>query len=278
MTAVVATRRRVETVATATLLAAALVLYLPVLRDLVAIWRDVPYYSYGFLVPVFSGYLVWEARRTLTTLVPAPAPAGLLVLCGALTLLAAGTVAGSLSVRTLSLPIALVGIVLATQGVARTRCVAFALGFLALITPLPEGAIPALSLPLQQLAAVVTEHTLRALGAPVARHDLYVALPSVVLHVTEACNGLRFLLAMVVVGVAFAGTTQRRLGTRVAVVAAALAIGLAANLVRVTGTGVLALVWGPGAALGLPHQVWGKTVYAIMLLPFVAVVLMLRRR
>jgi exosortase len=278
VTSLVAPRRRAESVGAAALAAAAILLYVPVMRDLFLLWRDVPYYSYGFLVPVFSAYLAWDARRVVAASLPVPAPVGLVMLGAGLATLALGGAAGSLSARTLSMPVVALGVVMATQGIARARALGFAIGFLALMTPLPDGAIPALSLPLQRLAAVVAEHALRVLGIHVVRHDLFLALPGVTLHVTEACNGLRFLLAMIVVGIAFAGTTQRRALTRAGVIVAALAVAIVANLVRVTGTGVLAVLWGPAAALGMIHLAWGKLVYAMMLVPFAAVVLFLRRR
>src|SRR5207249_2273690 len=37
-------------------------LYWEVVRDLVRDWWDDPNYSHGFLVPAFSGYLVWQQR------------------------------------------------------------------------------------------------------------------------------------------------------------------------------------------------------------------------
>jgi len=118
---------------------------------------------------------------------------------------------------------------------------------------------------------------LRALGSSVTRDELFLTLPSVTLHVTEACNGLRFLLAMLVIGTAFAGTTQRRPRRGVALVLAALTLAVVANLLRVTGTGVMAELWGARAAVGLPHIVWGKVVYAAALVPFAALVLCMRR-
>src|SRR5205814_9247558 len=135
-----------------------------------------------------------------------------------------------------------------------------------------------LPLPLRRLAALVAEHALGALGVAVTRNDLYLRLPSVTLHVTEACNGLRFLLAMLVIGVAFAATTQRRPLRRAGIVLAAIAVAVLANLARVTGTGVMAELWGASAAVGLPHAVWGTTVYALELVPIVGHDHVIRRR
>jgi exosortase len=278
-----AARRRTDTTAALGLGAAVVALYVPVLRELVAVWLHVTYYSYGFLVPVFSAYLVLDALRDDVRAdrggrMSELHGGGLVMMAAGLAVLGLGVAAGSLALRTLSLPVVLLGVALTTLGPALARRLAFPIGFLVLMTPLPDGVLPALSLPLQQLAAFVAEHALRALGIAVARDELFLKLPSVTLHVTEACNGLRFLLAMLVIGTAFAATTQRRPWRRAAIVAAAVAVALLANLARVTGTGVMAELWGAGAAIGLPHVIWGKVVYVAALVPFIAFVLIMRRR
>ena len=275
-------RRRTDTSAAAIVGAAVIALYVPVLRELFALWLHGTYYSYGFLVPIFSAYLVWDAlnedaRRNGAVGLSELDPAGFAIMAAGLAGLGFGVSAGSLTLRTLSLPVVLMGVAVATLGPALARRLVFAIGFLVFMTPLPEGMLPAVSLPLQRFAAFVAEHALRALGISVARDDLFLTLPSVTLHVTEACNGLRFLLAMLVIGAAFAGTTQRRPLRRAAIIGIAVSIAVVANLARVTGTGVMAELWGARAAIGLPHVIWGKVVYVAALVPFVGLVLILRR-
>ena len=278
-----APRRRTDTGAAAVLGAAVIALYVPVLRELFALWLHGTYYSYGFLVPIFSAYLVWDALTNDAggngeVAISQLDSGGLVLMAAGLALLGLGTAAGSLTLRALSLPVVLMGAAVATLGPVEARRLAFAIGFLVFMTPLPDGVVPAVSPPLQRLAAVVAEHALRALGISVVRDDLFLMLPSVTLHVTEACNGLRFLLAMLVVGAAFAGMTQDRPMRRAVIVAAAVVIAVVANFARVSGTGVMAEVWGASAAIGLPHIVWGKIVYVAALVPFVALVVIMRRR
>ena len=234
-----ASRPRAETTAAVALGVAALALYLPVLRDLVSVWLRVTYYSYGFLVPLFSAYLAREAWNASDGAPPRPAPAGLLVTAAGLTTLALGIAADSLSLRALSLPGVLLGLVLLTLGPAHARRLAFPIGFLVFMAPLPEGALPALSLPLQRLAALVAEHALGALGVAVTRDDLYLRLPSVTLHVTEACNGLRNMMLFIAVCSAVAFTVKRPLIEKAIIMLSAVPIALIANLVRITATAVL---------------------------------------
>ena len=277
MRELVAGRPRVE-LAAALLGAALLALYTPVLRALVLVWTDVPYYSYGFLVPIFSAFLAHDAREELARQPLAPSRSGIGLLVAGLALLLVGLRADSLTLQTLSLPLSLAGALVLVYGPARTRVLAFPLAFLVFMAPLPDGVLPALSLPLQHAAAVAGEWLLWLIGVPVVRDGLYVTVPSVRLHITEACNGLRFLLAMVVIGVAFAGTTQTGWRRRALVVGAAIAAALVGNWLRVAGTGMMAQLYGHEAAEGFYHVAWGKAIYAAMLVPFALLVMTLRRQ
>ncbi len=249
--------------------------YVPVARALVTLWHTNPYYSYGVIIPFFAAYVVWDSRRAL-----AGAPAwwvpGLAFAVIGLGILAIGSALDSLALRTLSLPLALAGLGLFTLGRERFRAFAMPVAFLALMAPLPAAAIPALSVPLQDAAAFSTELALRAVGIPVARDGLYVHMPDVTIWVSEACNGLRFLLAMTIVGIAFAWLTQRGIARRVGVLVAAIVIAIVANWLRVAGTALIAHAYGVAAASGAPHIVYGKIVYGAMLVPFLLVVLWMR--
>lgn len=249
----------------------------PVLVDLVGAWSGGGYYTYGYLVPLFSAFLVWDERRTLAG-PPAWRLEGLVVVAAGFGLLLVGGSIQSLSLRGLSLVIAVAGLALFALGPARFRRLSFATAFLVFMTPLPHGVIPAVSLPLQRLAAASTGTVLALIGVPVTRDGLLLELPTVTLQVTEACNGLRFLLAMTVLGVAFAWATRARLGERAVIVAAALLVAIGANVVRVIGTALLADLYGPEAAMGFFHLAYGKVVYLAALVPFVAFVIRLRRR
>ena|GEM_PF-653692 len=269
---------RAQAAGTGLVTAAALVaLYAPVARDLVGVWASERYYSYGFLVPVFSAWLLWDARARLWPLRPAWSATGAALVGGGLALLALAAADGSLSLRALSLPLVLGGLARLALGPERARAAAFAVGFLAFMAPLPDGVLPAVSEPLQRLAAWFTTGVLLAAGIPALREGLLVRIPGVELHVTEACNGLRFLLAMIVLGTAFAWTTQTRAARRALVLALAVVVAIAANLVRVAGTGLIAHYWGPEAVMGFAHVTYGKLVYLAMLVPFIGGVLLLRR-
>src|SRR5689334_6113970 len=67
-------------------------LYWPVLRDLSAQWWDDANYNHGFLIPLFSGFLIWRERRLLRAIPPSGSALGLPVLLGGIGLLLLGDI------------------------------------------------------------------------------------------------------------------------------------------------------------------------------------------
>lgn len=252
-------------------------LYGPALRDLFALWTTVPYYSYGLLVPLWSAWLAAGARSRVAAVPVRRDLTGLILVVAGLAALAFASAHGSLTTAVLSLPVVLTGLGRFALGREAFRPLAFPVAFLALMTPLPPSAIPALSLHLQHLAAWFTGGVLTAVGIPFVRDGVFVHLQAVTVHVSEACNGLRFLLAMTVLGVAFGWATGRGPACRTVVLGAAVGAAIAANLARVAGTTILVQFWGPAASTGLFHQVFGKTIYLAALAAVFLLVLRLRR-
>jgi exosortase len=253
------------------------VLYGPALRDLLTLWSHVPYYAYGVLVPIWSAWLAAGATARVAALPHRREPAALVVVAAGLATLALAVSLRDLTLAMLSLPLVLGGLGRFALGREAFRPLVFPVAFLALMAPLPPGLLPVLSHHLQQLAAWFTGGVLTALGIPFLREGVYVHLRPVTVHISEACNGLRFLLAMVVLGIAFGWTTRRGTGVRVLLAGVAIVTAVAANLVRVAGTTVLVDAWGPAASTGLFHNLFGKAIYLVALGAFVLVVVRLRK-
>jgi len=189
----------------------------------------------------------------------------------------AGLVTASLTLAALAIPAAVLAATLIVFGPDGVRTLAFPIGFLLLLTPLPAAVVDRLSLVSQHLAAYTAEAALHGLRVPVQREGLTLDVGAVSLEITRACNGLRFLSAAFVTGVAAAWASGRSAGRRGLIVGAAGLAGVVGNLVRVTGTAVIAWT-APAAVAGTPHLVFGKLVYLVVGGVFaLAVITVLRR-
>lgn len=243
--------------------------YWRILPDLVRQWWDDPNYSHGFLVPFFSGYLVWAGRDRLQAAIrhARASWAGLLVLLTGLGMLVLGDIGAENYLSRGSLIVVLAGLILFHLGPSVLRQVAFPMTFLLFMVPLPAILFYAVTFPLQNLAAQNAAWALDLLGVPVLLDGNVLHLSQITLGVTEACSGVRSLISLLALAMAWAYLTLDRRWAMVVLVASALPITIAANAVRIISTGLIGQWFGMSYAQGFFHTFSG---WLIFLVAFVA--------
>jgi exosortase len=237
------------------------VLYAPVLGQMVMQWWQDPDYSHGFVVPLFVGYVLYQRRHELRQIPLMPNNSGLLVMIGAIGLLLAGSLGAELFMARFSLPILLGGMLLFFAGWKMLCTVAFPLAYLALMIPLPAIIYNQVTLPLQLLASRLSSNGLELLGIPVLREGNVLVLPNYSLEVVEACSGIRSLMSLIALAIAYGYFAERRLWARIFLVTMMVPIAVASNALRVVGAGVLTYSWGPGSAEGFFHFFQGWLIF-----------------
>ena len=178
------------------------VTYRGVLADLVRQWWDDENYSHGFLVPVFSAYVVWERRAELAAAPRDGTWWGLPVLVAGIAALIVGDVGAENFLTRSSLIVILGGLVLLHLGSRIARILAFPLAYLFFMVPLPAIVFYAIAFPLQGLAAENAAWALDLLGVPVLLDGNVIRLSQITLGVTEACSGIRSLISLLALAVA----------------------------------------------------------------------------
>jgi len=91
------------------------------------------------------------------------------------------------------------------------------------------------------------------------------------------CNGLRFLMALLVLTTAFAQVTQRTIPRKITLALSSIPIAILANAARVAAIGVGVHLIGPEAASGTIHHWIGKGVWGLTLIPLAALGFLLSR-
>jgi len=233
-------------------------------------WQD-PDYSHGFVVPLFAGYVLYQRRHMLQHVQLGPNTLGFPVMLGAIVLLLAGTLGAELFVSRSSLLFLLGGMILFFAGWKMLRAVAFPLVFLVLMIPLPALIYNQVTFPLQLLASRLASNSLELFGVPVLREGNVLVLPNYSLEVVEACSGIRSLMSLIALAVAYGYFVEKRLWARITLVVLTLPIAVASNAVRVVGAGVVTYYWGPQYAEGFFHffQGWLIFVSAVACMLFV---------
>jgi len=131
------------------------------------------------------------------------------------------------------------------------------------MVPLPDMILDRIAFPLQLMAAKLATGTLDLVNIPVLREGNIISLASVQLEVSEACSGIRSLVALLALAAIYAYLTQKRWVPRFGVFLSAIPIALVANAARVTLTGVLVEWFGPGMALGFYHAFSGLLIFVL---------------
>lgn len=240
------------------------VCYAPVLARLVRQWYRDEDMGHGFFVPVVVAYLVWQRRRELLALTPAPSWWGLaLVLYAALQSYVANLGAELFLART-AFVLSLIGAVLLLGGWAYLRALAFPLFLLFLMVPIPSVIYNQITLPLQLVASRLAEHSLGWLGIPVLREGNVLELPSQTLSVVEACSGIRSLLSLTFLVLVYGYWFDRRVWMRIVLLGATVPIAIAANASRVTITGLLS-EYRSELAEGFFHLAEGWVIFLVAL-------------
>jgi exosortase len=220
-------------------LAALLWAFGPVLSALAHRWGHDARYSHGWLVPLFSLYLLGSRSDRLAPGACRPSWWGLPVLLAGLGLAAAGTYVYFDWLNCLSLVLCLAGLVVALGGRAALAWAWPAVAFLLFMLPLPFRLEVALAHPLQRVATLVSTYALQTLGFAAFSEGNFIRMGEVRLGVVEACSGLSMLVIFFALSTAVAILIRRPWPDRLLLVASAVPIAILSNVIRIVATGVL---------------------------------------
>ena len=220
-------------------------------------------YSHGFLIIPIALYFVWERRERLAAAPIRPSWLGLVFLAGGLLTLMAGLWGSELFLSRAALLPVVAGIVLFLYGWQHLKILFFPLAFLVLMIPIPAIIFNQIAFPLQLLASKLGEWAISLAGIPVLREGNVLVLPSTSLEVAEACSGIRSLVSLITLGIAYGYFMDPRVWVRLLIVASTIPVAIVANGARVAATGMAAEWVGPEAAQGFFHEFSGWIVFIL---------------
>jgi exosortase len=213
--------------------------YGPTLHALAVRWSHDPQYSHGFLAPLFAVFLLWSRRHKLAARSLEPSWWGLpLVLLGAV-----GHVLGAYTyvecLDAVSLLVCIAGATVLAGGFGMLLWAAPAIAFLTFMIPLPYRLEIAAAHPLQRIATLASTYLLQVLGVSALAEGNIILLDQTTIGVAEACSGLRMLMVFFALAVAVALVIERKYWEKLCLIASAVPIALASNVLRITVAGVL---------------------------------------
>ncbi|MBS3735160.1 MAG: exosortase/archaeosortase family protein [Phycisphaerae bacterium] len=238
-------------------------------EGLVTRWIIDTNWSHGFIIPLFSMFLIylrWDEllrapRRTCLWGLP-------IVLLAIVGMFAGVWPLPNAMLQRANMVFLLFGLVLYLAGPHVIRLTWLPILFLLFAVPLPDLIYGRIAGPLQEVAASGSTFLLRLFGVQIHATRSHLRLLSVNgnvhnLTVAEACAGMRLLMAFAALGVAMAYVETRPLWQRITLVLAGIPIAVLCNVVRVTITSTMYVLDKPELGDDFMHHFTGM----LMLIP-----------
>ena len=242
-------------------LVAVLIAYRDTAASMVSIWSRSETFAHAFLVPPIALWLIWRQRHTLATMEPRACAWMLLPIAGLALCWLLGELASVNSLTQFAMTGMLVLAVPAVIGLRMTNVILFPLGFLFFAVPIGEFLLPQL----MDWTADFTVLALRGSGIPVFREGNRIAIPSGSWMVVEACSGVRYLIASLMVGTLFAYLQYRSARRRWAFVGIAILVPIVANWVRAYLIVMMGHLSGNRLAAGVDHLIYGWLFFGVVI-------------
>ena len=236
-------------------------LYAGILKSLILQWWSDPNYGHGFFVLPFSCHILWCERERWTKSEVKPSNFGFVVMLGAVGLLLLGSLGAELFISRFSMLVLLAGIILFLAGWKTLRAVSFPLSYLIWMIPIPAIIFNQITFPLQLVASRLATAGLELVQVPVLRDGNVLVMSNYSLEVVEACSGIRSLMTLIALAVAYGYLAEPRRSVRSVLALVMIPIAIVTNAIRILGAGMLAHRYGPSTAEGFLHGFSGWFIF-----------------
>lgn len=244
-------------------------------------------HSHVILIPFVSLYLVWLQRDKLA---PTSAPARRL----GMSLIAFGLAAGAwywldlrdlptaelqdrLSGQMLAFVLLFTGLCAWFLGRTTLRRVAFPLGFLVFMIPMPIAMVDAIESFLQHQSAGMAARFFSLAGMTYYREATFFQLPGINLQVAPECSGIRSSLALFITSLVAGYLFLRSPVKRTILAVAVIPLAIVRNGFRVFVLGELCVHVSPSMIDSPIHHRGGPIFFALSLIPFFLLLYFLTR-
>ncbi|MFN0315405.1 MAG: VPLPA-CTERM-specific exosortase XrtD [Burkholderiales bacterium] len=233
------------------------------LARLVHQWETQPEYSFGYLIPFISAFLVWQRKAELERLVFAGSWWGLALAAIGLLAWGLGRLSTLDTLAHYAFVMVLAGLALAYVGPRGLRLLAVPLIMLLFMVPLPNYLLRELSGALQLISSQLGVSFIRLCGVSVFLEGNVIDLGSMKLQVVEACDGLRYLFPLLTLSFIAAYFYRAPMWKRAIVFLSAIPISVFMNSLRIGLIGITVDRWGRAMAEGVLHDFEGWVIFMI---------------
>jgi len=231
-------------------------------------------YSYAFLIPTVSAWLLWQDRTRLFQVPRQLCPRAMGLVVAGLFLQLLGVFVEVRFIVFLSLVVVFIGLIWMWLGTAFVRMAWFPLAFLFFAVPL-DPILVRFSAILQILSARLAGTIVGLMGIPVMINGAQLTAQGFGVLVIHECNGLQYTISLLASSTLIA-THISGILEKAILVLSALPIAIVANSIRITTVMLIGQFWGKEAAVRFYHTFSGVLVFGIALAMLMGLAVLVR--
>ncbi len=224
-------------------------------------WWTIDTYSHILLIPPILAWLVWVRRVELARVAPSGWWPGLGWLVLGLVLWLVARSLGINIAAQAGAVMALQGAVAALLGLRAGLLLAFPLAYAFALVPFGDEIIP----PLQAITAAMAAALSQWSGIATVADGIRIDTPAGLFIVAEECSGVKFLIAMLALGVLVAHGCFVSWNRRAWFMLACIVVPILANGIRAWATIFIAQYVGAEAAGSFDHIVYGWVFFGVVI-------------
>ncbi|MCA9408114.1 MAG: exosortase [Candidatus Omnitrophica bacterium] len=226
-------------------------------------WSKDSYYTHGILVPIVSGFLVWQLKDDLAKIKRKESAWAIRLIVIGLGVHLFSSLFRVYFSSGFSMILVLMGLILFFFGGEFLKRIIFPVLFLLFMIPIPLVAIATISFKLKILAAEIATVVLNNMRIPALREGSVIRMRDAYVIVDDVCSGLRSLIALTALGSVFAYWMKDKAYKRILLFLSTIPIAIITNVCRVILLCCISEIWGPKYATGFIHDLSGFMVFAL---------------
>ncbi len=236
-------------------------IYFEGFTKLVNMWENREEYSFGYLIPFITLFLIWQRKDILEQHEFTGSWMGIPVILAGILLFAVGELTTLYLLVHYSFLFVLLGAALSFLGWKSFKIIFVPLLFLAFMIPLPQFFMQELSQVLQLVSSKIGVWFIRLFDISVYLEGNVIDLGVYKLQVVEACSGLRYLFPLMALSFMMAYFFQDKFWKRAVIFLSSIPITIIMNSFRIGAIGVMVEYWGIEMAEGFLHDFEGWFVF-----------------
>jgi exosortase len=240
------------------------IFYFNTLGWLIESWLYNEYYSHGFLVPLISGYILWNMRKDLAAMENRQSQYGLFVFMGGILIQIISAMWTIRFLSGISLLVTIAGVIIYLYGWEFMKKIWFPFLFLILMIPMPF--VDMIVAPAQTISVIATSGMANLVGIQTLREGLILKTSSGLFEVGIECSGINSLISLFTIGIIFSYILEGSNLMKATVVLSAIPLAMAGNIIRITSVLAVAGKYGKEAAINYFHDLSSLLLFSVALI------------